>query len=56
MSREYEYGIRTKLGEMHRVFMNKEEAWDWIDAVETGAPVGAFVVVRRELGEWEDAD
>lgn len=54
---EYEFGVgRRRTEDVHRCGMTETEARDWVAEVESdGALPGAFYVIRRPIGEWEEA-
>ena len=56
----WEYGVRhvndPESWEPHRSGMGEEDARDWVRDFEAdGGKPGAFIVVRRQIGAWEDA-
>jgi hypothetical protein len=55
---DYEFGIRhVASGKLHREGMTFKQARDWIKEFEEelGGKIGAFVVVRKGYGPWEEA-
>ena len=53
---DYEYGVafRRTTSEPHRLGMTEIEASTWIkEFIEDGGRSGAFVVIRRPMGDWE---
>ena len=54
---EYEWGIGMRSrGGAHRTGMTEQEARGWVaEAEEDGCAMGAFFVIRRPVGEWEQA-
>ncbi len=58
---EFEYGIRWVALDKedpipHRTGMSEDEAWEWVREAEEemGFRKGAFVVIRRSLGPWQE--
>ena len=55
---DYEYGVRRK-GEpfTHREGMTRFAAESFIyDRIGDGEDLGAFIMIRRPLGDWEDVE
>lgn len=54
---EYEWGVALRrIHGPHRTGMTEQDARDWVaEAEEDGAAPGAFYVIRRPIGEWEEA-
>jgi hypothetical protein len=56
MADRWEYGLVlwSEPSELHRGPMLEHEAWNWLAEFERdGGRVGAFRVVRRQVGEWK---
>lgn len=53
----YEYGIMQHgVAGVHRWGMTAQEAGEWVASwEEDGGRAGAFYVVRRPVGTWEEA-